>query len=433
MNKSKETSVCFIHTPCNTIENDRLEPPLGLLLLATIVKNNGYPVKLLDLSSHRFSEIERNLPQKYHVYAFSTYSANYWLTLRIVEMIRESNPDAILIAGGPHATALPENVIREGFDVVVTGEGELAIISILDKIERGRRPDRIVAGIGPDPLDTLSFPDYRLINLDSYDRLLGGRRCISILSSRGCPYQCVFCNSIVMGAGTSMRFRSPANVVREILTIKRDYGISSFRFQDDLFTIDLSRVAALTKLFIPEDITYRCFSRVNNFSYDMAQALRAGGCMHVSFGVESGSRKLLSKTAMNKGHSIRQIVKALKNAGDAGLRVRIFLIVGFPGETDDTIEETLRLVKSCRWSEFSVYPLLAYPGTPLHDHPKKFGITYIDRDYSKYLQVGRHREAGYTIRTKSFDERKVQQWRDHVIQELSADGRIWSGDAKQFC
>lgn len=433
MKKMKKTSVCFVHTPCNSIENDRLEPPLGLMLLATIVKINGYPVKLLDLSSCQSSEIEKSLINGYQVYAFSTYTANYWLTQRIAKMIRESNPDAILIAGGPHATALPENVIWDGFDVVVTGEGELAIIDILHKIEQGGRPDKIVEGTPPDPLDALPFPDYKLVNLETYNRMLDGHQCISILSSRGCPYQCVFCNSNIMGAGKSIRFRSPDNVVNEIRMIKKEYGISFFRFQDDIFTIDLNRIEALTKLFIPEDITYRCFSRVNNFSYEMAQMLRAGGCIHVSFGVESGSQKLLSKTVMNKGHTPKQIVKAMENAKQAELRVRIFLIVGFPGETDGTIKETLRLMKSCPWNEFSVYPLLAYPGTPLHDYPEKFGITNIDRNYSQYFQVARNRGAGYTIRTESFDEHKVQQWHDYVIQELSADGRIWAGNAKQFC
>jgi radical SAM superfamily enzyme YgiQ (UPF0313 family) len=110
----------------------------------------------------------------------------------------------------------------------------------------------------------------------------------------------------------------------------------------------------------------------------------------------------------------------------------VFLIVGFPGETDETIEETLTLMKSCPWDEFSVYPLIAYPGTPLHDRPEDFGIMDIDRNYSDYLQIGRNFQAGFTIRTKDFDEHKVREWRDYVIRELLADGRTWAGNSQGF-
>jgi radical SAM superfamily enzyme YgiQ (UPF0313 family) len=164
----------------------------------------------------------------------------------------------------------------------------------------------------------------------------------------------------------------------------------------------------------------------------MAELLRASGCIHASFGVESGSPKLLAKHAMHKNQTPQQIQWALENAHKANIRSRIFLIVGFPGETDETIQETLTLVKQCPWDEFSVYPLIAYPGTPLHDHPEEYGITYIDRNYSDYLQIGRNYKAGFTIRTKEFDEHKVREWRDTMIKELLADGRTWAGNSPGF-
>jgi radical SAM superfamily enzyme YgiQ (UPF0313 family) len=235
-----------------------------------------------------------------------------------------------------------------------------------------------------------------------------------------------------MGAGRPIRFRSAENVAAEIRQLKQRYGFRHFRFQDDNFTANLARIKELTALLVSDDIVYRCFARVPSCTREMAETLRAGGCAHVSFGVETGSPKLLARHAMNKGQTPRQIRDGLFAAHRAGLKTRIFLIVGFPGETDGTISETLQLMKSCPWDEFSVYPLIAYPGTPLFERPEDFGITHINRDYSTYLQVGRDRRAGFTIRTEGFDERKVEQWRDRVVEELLADGRTWAGSSIGF-
>jgi radical SAM superfamily enzyme YgiQ (UPF0313 family) len=235
-----------------------------------------------------------------------------------------------------------------------------------------------------------------------------------------------------MGAGKPIRFRTQDNVTAEIRRIKARYGTRHIRFQDDIFTLNIKRVRELAPFLAAEGIVYRCFARVNTFSREMAQLLKESGCIHASFGVESGSPKLLAKHAMHKGQTPEQIRLALENAWATGIRSRVFLIVGFPGETDETVEETLTLMKQCPWDEFAVYPLIAYPGTPLHDRPEEFGITYIDRDYSDYLQIGKNFRAGFTIRTATFDEHKVREWRDRVIEELLADGRTWAGDSPKF-
>lgn len=425
-------SLCLIHTPCKELNDDRLEPPLGLLYLATEAQAEGYNSKIIDLSAHDGDDLFHRIPDGFDVYGFSTYSVNYGLTIELFNRTKSRNPNSLFVAGGPHASALPKQVSMDGFDVVVTGEGEVAIIQILDNLQSGTRTQAILPGIPPNPLDELPFPDYGLVEMSSYSRELAGQRCVSILSSRGCPYRCSFCNSNIMGAGRPMRYRSPENVVQEIREVKARYQVNHFRFQDDIFTINQRRISQLTPHLANEEIVYRCFARVNTHSKKMAGLLRDGGCVHVSFGVETGSPILLAKHAMHKGQTPDQIKDALNNAFDAGLRIRIFLIVGFPGETDDTIEETLSLVKQCPWHEFSVYPLIAYPGTPLHEQPESFGITHIDNNYSDYLQIGRNFKAGFTIRTATFDEGQVRRWRDHVRDELFADGRMWAGSSQGF-
>jgi radical SAM superfamily enzyme YgiQ (UPF0313 family) len=165
-------------------------------------------------------------------------------------------------------------------------------------------------------------------------------------------------------------------------------------------------------------------------SQEMAGLLKDSGCLHVSFGIESGSPRILKK--MNKGQTVEQIKTGLENAHSAGLKIRIFLIVGFPGESDETIEETLDLIKECPWDEFSVYPALPYPGTLLHDKPDAFGITYIDKNYSNYLQIGKNLKAGFVFRTNEFNEDKVYAWRELVIAELLKQNRTWAGKSEAF-
>lgn len=427
--------LCLIHSPCPALDDDRLEPPLGLMYLAAVARALGHVVHLADLAGMTIQAGEtlvNDIPSDCDVYGFSTYSVSYATTLRLVTAVRNRNPDALFLAGGPHATALPEQVAADGFDTVVTGEGEIAIAQVLATLQRGERPHRILAGTPPEPLDDLPWPAYELVDLASYHRQVAGMPSLSLLSSRGCPFPCTFCNSNIMGSGRPVRFRSADDVVAEIRYLKAQYGVRHFRFQDDLFTSSPRRIEALAPLVQAEDIVYRCFARVTGFTARVANLLAQSGCRHVSFGVESGSPQILAHHAMNKHQSPAQIRQALENAAKAGLTSRIYLIVGFPGETEETIAETIDLVKGCPWEEFMVYPLIPYPGTPIHDHPDRFGIVTMDRDYSRYLQVGRERVAGFTFRTAAFDQEQVRRWRDRVIAELLASGRTWAGASQGY-
>ena len=309
--------VCLVHSPCLELCDDRLEPPLGLLYIAAFGRAKGYDVNLIDLSSYSAFDLENAIPNCYHVYGFSTYSVNYHLTKRLAQSTKRQNTNCVLIAGGPHATALPIAVSDDGFDVVVKGEGELALVEILNYLQQGIPLPKIVSGQPMDPLDSLPFPEYDLVELSTYTREVNGFKCISILSSRGCPYSCSFCNSNIMGAGKPIRFRSPTNVISEIRELKKKFNIRRFRFQDDIFTFDIRRVRELCTPLKEEDIEYRCFARVNTFSLEMAELLRESGCIHASFGVESGSRKILSRHGMHKSQSPEQIKNALENANKA--------------------------------------------------------------------------------------------------------------------
>ena len=421
-------NLCLIHTPCIDLDDYKLEPPLGLLYIGAMVNNKGYYAKLIDLSIYDESEFLSAIPDSFHIYGFSTYTASYQITKKVAIELKKRNPMALFIAGGPHATALPKETSQD-FDVVVLGEGELAILEVINLFKEKKKIPKIITGIAPE-LNSIPFPNFKMIDIKNYTRVVDGKKSISILTSRGCPYKCVFCNSNILGGHKPMRYRNPDNIIREIQQIKKRYKITSIRIQDDMFNSDIKRIRNLSPLLAKEHITYRCFARVNTMSEEMALLLKDSGCLHVSFGVESGCSKILE--SMQKGQTPLQIRSGLENATKAGLKIRIFLIVGFPGETNETINETLALVKDCPWDEFSVYPVIPYPGTVLHDRPQDFGITYINKNYSEYLQIGRNFKAGFVFRTKDFDENMVRNWRALVISELLKQKRVWAGKSQYF-
>lgn len=419
--------VVFVQTPCYELEDDRLEPPLGLLYVATWLNNHNYQAQIVDLSSIPPGHWADFIPST-DIYGFSTYTTTYHRTLDILQIVKRINPTAWTVAGGPHASALPEVVARD-FDFVIVGEGEITLLHLLRALNNGESPPRILSEPSIADLDTLPFPDYSLVDVHSYHRVVDGRPSLSILSSRGCPYRCVFCNSIIMGGNRHVRFRSAANVVEEIRELKANWGITSFRFQDDIFTLNLPRLREMTAMLRNEGITYRCFGRVDRCSREVTDLLYEGGCRHIAFGVESGSQVILER--MQKGQIVDDIRQGIANAEASGLMVRVYLMVGFPGETWETVQETVDMMLECAPDEFAVYPLIPYPGTPLYQRPEAFGITAINPDFSQYFQVRRGRGTGYVFRTRDLDEEMIADMRAYIIERLEL-AITWAGDSKGY-
>lgn len=421
------SSVALIQTPCYELQDDRLEPPLGLLYLATWLNENSYFTQIVDLSSINPESWGDAIPPA-DIYGFSTYTTTYHRTREILQVIKRINPESQTVAGGPHASALPEAVARD-FDFVIVGEGEMALLELVSALDNGESPSCILHESPVIDLDSLPFPDYSLVDVCSYHRIVDGRPSLSILSSRGCPYRCVFCNSIIMGGYRHSRFRSPTNVAEEIHQLTTRWGVTSFRFQDDTFTLNLLRLREMTARFRDESITYRCFGRVNLCSREMVDMLYDGGCRHIAFGVESGSDIILKQ--MQKGQTVEDIRRGIASAKASGLIVRVYLMVGFPGETWETVEETVNLMLECVPDEFVVYPLIPYPGTLLYQQPEIFGITAINPDFSQYFQVRRERGTGFVFRTRDLDEELIADMRTYVIERLEPT-ITWAGESRAF-
>lgn len=419
----------FIKTSVPMLKDDKLEPDMGLLYCASYVKRHSEcsPV-YIDLSLDDIEALE-----KYYdtcsIFCFSTFTANYYRTCELVDIIRtKCRNDAVFIAGGHHASALP-NVVAQKFDYVIIGEGEIAETKLISELLKGNRPsERIIVGECIQNLDDVGWIDYSLAQLERYTRRVNGHKSISILTSRGCPYRCEFCNSTLMKRYKSVRFRSAEDVIGEIKYLNQQYGVTSFRIQDDIFSINRSRLKEIADGLEKYKFSFRCFARVDNIDEDILNDFNRLGIFHLSFGVESGSQRILD--LMNKGTKVEDIRRSIKLAKSYGMKCRVYLIAGYPGETIESLDETINLIREVKPDDVSVYPLIPYPGTPLYENPKKYHITFIDRDFSKYYQIYGDKKSGYVFETEDMNIEKLIFYRNYLVGGI-ADVCPWAIDDEE--
>lgn len=416
----------FIKTPVPMLQDDKLEPDMGLLYCASYVKRYSECTPVyVDLSLDSVDVLE----QYYDVcsiYLFSTFTANYERTCELVKMIRERCiPEAVFIAGGHHASALPD-VVAQTFDYVIIGEGEIAESKLITELLSGRRPsERIIVGECIKDLDNVGWIDYSLAQLERYTRRVNGHKSISVLTSRGCPYKCEFCNSTLMKRYKSVRFRSAQDVIAEVLYLNQQYSVTSFRIQDDIFSINRARLKEIADGLEKYHFSFRCFARVDNIDDDILNDFKRMGIFHLSFGVESGSQRILD--LMNKGTKVEDIRRSIQLAKAYGMKCRVYLIAGYPGETIESLDETISMIREVEPDDVSVYPLIPYPGTPLFENPKKYRITFIDKSFSKYYQIYGNKKSGYVFETEDMDIEKLIFFRNYLVNGI-ADVCPWAID-----
>lgn len=381
------TSVLLIYPHFRrAIDRSRFRfPPLGVAYLAASLRAAGHTVQLLDCTFLRRDEaLRRALASDAEIVGISCLVTLLDDALWFAERLRDRC--SLLVAGGPLPTCEPQTFLRH-FDVVVRGEGESTLCEIVAAWEAGediggvpgtvrgairdrRQHGAPHASAPPRPftrdLDALPFPARDLLpntNYQTFTRRRYGFTVTTVMSSRGCPFACEFCSNVVFGS--SYRERSPTSVVDEVEEALW-FGYERISFADDVFTMNRTRVLAICAEIEHRELSFawECLARVDGFEPAIAQALRRAGCRRVFFGIESGSDEILR--LMRKQITTAQARQAVAVARRAGLEVGAFFIVCYPGETDETVLETLRLATSLPLDYVGLtvpYPL---PGTELH-------------------------------------------------------------------
>ncbi len=356
-------------------------PPLGVLYLAAALIERGHLVKVIDAPSQGMDADEiadRAAGGGFDAAGISILTFHLIDALKTAEKIKAKAPGCRVAAGGPHVHLFPGETLALGpFDAVFRGEAENTFPEWLEAPEDQERVREAPCLI--DNLDGLAFPARGLLPIDLYHSVLSGLRpTTTMMSSRGCPYKCVFCDRPHLGK--SFRPRSPADVVAEMEQCGR-LGIREVIFYDDNFTHDEDRVKEIAELLLEKKLgmAWDIRARSGDLSEGTYRLCRRAGLARIHFGVESGDENLLRE--LRKGITIEQARESFRMAHGAGIETLAYFMIGIPGETQATIQKSLDLAKELNpdYVHFSV--MIPFPGTPVYSRALEKGI--IEKDVWK--------------------------------------------------
>ncbi len=361
--------------------------PIGLGYLQAMLKARGFACRIANISGLSRKQVLTYVrEQKPDVVGVSMFTFNRRRSMDLLGWVRESAPEALLLAGGPHPTHVAREVFEDcpALDAIVKGEGELPLLGVVTRLATGE-PWREAPGLvgrdfeteSPSPIEDLDGIGLPLVHHEA-DFFHDPQQHGYLSTSRGCPAKCTFCNTPEFW-GSSMRFRSAASVLEELRLLRLKHGLTYFSFRDDTFTARPSRILDLMAGMQASELPWlwNCQSRVNLIDEERLVAMKRAGCEFMQFGVEHASPRMLVQ--LDKGIRTEQIHDALALVRKVGIQPGIYLITGIPGETWADVEESARLIREARPHDVQVSPLALYPGTRLWDQALKEGR--ISRDF----------------------------------------------------
>lgn len=377
------------------IDQPEPDPPIGLCYLQAYLDKMGFTESKILYAFKSYEKIEKEI-RKFNpdIVGISCFTEFRRSSFKLAKLAKEINPNVKVVLGGPHATFMWKQII-ENFDFVdfiVLSEGEITFYELLNALDKGLelndvkgivfRKNGEIVKTEPRPfienLDELPFPSYRDIDFKKLKmakppEYFEKRIKAPIVSSRGCVFNCNFCSTTRFWT-RRWRSRSPKNVVDEIEWIVKNYGINFFGFYDDCPTVDNKRIIEICKEIKKRNlnIEWHTQTRVDVISKEMLEWMKEAGCFMLQFGVESGSPKMLQ--VINKMVTREKIINALNLAKEAGLKREIFLMVGNPGENDDTVRETKDLIDIAKPDVVVVSITKVLPSTQLYELAKQQGF-----------------------------------------------------------
>ncbi len=401
--------------------------PLGLAYLGAVAEQAGHQVTVIDCQAEKIAPEnfrDRIAQTPSDIIGVTATTLLYKSAMKLVGIAKEVQKQAVTVLGGSHGTFWDESALKEypALDIVLRKEGELTFIELVEKLESKtsignvlgityRSGNKIVRNADRpfiENLDSLPFPAHHLLPLEKLKH--NGKIIFPLVSSRGCVYWCDFCSTVRM-FGRGYRMRSPKNVVDEMQLIHDKYGIDQVTFYDDAFSVDRMRVVKICEELHSRHLRLKwdCGTRVDMVDRELLKTMHHAGCFAVWLGVESGSETILG--AMNKKIKIGQTKIAYKTANQVGLMTIANVVLGFPGETEQTALETIRLVKELNPDDVGFYIATPYPGTPMYEK-------VIENSWLRVTDFDKFDTAGPTFETPQLSMEKLVELRAKAYQEF---------------
>jgi anaerobic magnesium-protoporphyrin IX monomethyl ester cyclase len=384
----KRYRILLINPPSPYLANDAAYPPGGLMYLAAAIERAGHKVSIIDFSGNpNWRSVVPMLEAD--LFGLTCVTPNF----RIVQTLASLLPQGVpIIVGGPHPTFLPQNTLSHiRCDGVVQGEGESAVLEVIEDMKKGSLKKVYRGGLVP--VGAIPKPARHLLDLDKYRP--GGEVTTPIYTSRGCGFRCSFCSKITGTRFRALPLQQVVSEIEEVVTL----GYRHIVFGDDNTGLRPRRLRKLFQAVTPLHITFRLNQDVRGIGREMLSLAKKAGCTEISFGIESGSQGILDR--MNKQTSVENNKKAIWEARSIGIKTKAYFIVNFPGETEETVGETLRFAEETRPDQWLLSSFAPLPGSDAFWNPSRYGITWMSPDWEDYYLVGKEEQIRPCFETES--------------------------------
>ena len=362
-----DTGMMQANLPSYVDEERGYLPPLGLLQVASYAKaKTNWQVEVMDMNIAKRELLDVLYDYKPDMVGITATTFTLVNALSIAKRVKANCSYTQVVLGGVHASIYPEETARLPYiDYVVAGEGEEPFVNLLSNVSKAKsngyiyKSNRLV-----EDLDKLPIPDRTMTDYKAYSSLLGSKGYITtMITSRGCPFHCIFCHRPHLGK--QFRARSAGNVLSELRQIA-EMGISEVMIYDDTFTVDLDRAKAICLGILQEQlpITFDIRARVDTVDEELMEYLKAAGCKRIHYGIEATNPWVLK--AICKEISLDKVEQAFKITKRYGIETLAYFILGSPTETVEDIEQTIEYAKQLEpdYCHFAI--MTPYPATPLY-------------------------------------------------------------------
>jgi anaerobic magnesium-protoporphyrin IX monomethyl ester cyclase len=434
--------ITLIHPPMPSMTDRRISPPLGILYLASYLRQRlDVDLQVIDQNLNEDISVDycirQALEAKADIYGISFGSPQYHYAVAISRALKNQRPDASIICGGPHPSALPaETIFDTGCDAVFESESEETVYEFVRECIGGNFNPAHIKGIhylnggqnclysGPRPfireLDSIPFPARDLVDFKKYTRTIDGEPATTIITARGCPGKCIFCSQ--HSWKNSLRLRSVVNIIQEIDHIRNAYSVKNVLFLDDTLTVNYRRILQLCNELKDRGVKWRGWTRANLINQNLADKMAESNCMALCIGVESGSQTILNQ--LRKGTTVEENRQAIKYIKNSDIKARISLIVGSPGETWDTIRETLDFVIETQPDDWLLSIFVPVPGSQAYANPEKYGIRFLNGvdnridKFRNFFVTGGDMESGRVMEYDGLAADEILAMRNFIYEEL---------------